>query len=232
VRTSQDEGKLPYEQPCFAALIAGPQDEYLTLKPADVDIYDAKAIAIEMVERMTGRRAQVVHLGATERTRHLHPRGAAGVTVDGVEVGVFGPLHPDVLEALDLGESALLVEINLALVEALGQVKPRYRAIPKLPPLLRDLSLVVADATPADQVAETLKNASGELCESVELAAEFRGGSVPEGHRSLTFRVVYRDPKSRTEPDTARTLTDKEVETIQKRALEVASRELGATLRG
>ena len=153
------------------------------------------------------------------------------MTVDGVEVGVFGPLHPDVLEALDLGESALLVEINLALVEALGQVKPRYRAIPKLPPLLRDLSLVVADATPADQVAETLKNASGELCESVELAAEFRGGSVPEGHRSLTFRVVYRDPLARQNPDAARTLTDKEVDLVEKRVLERTAQDFGANLR-
>ena len=55
---------------------------------------------------------------------------------------------------------------------------------------------------------------------------------MPIGHRSLTFRVVYRDPKARSDPDAARTLTDKEVEAIELRALEKTRQELGATLRG
>lgn len=232
VRLPEDEGKLPYEQPSFSCVLAGPRSEYLTLKPEDVDVYDAKAIALEMVERMTSRRVQVKFLGATERTAHLHPRGAGAVTVDGVEVGIFGPLHPDVVEHFDLDGGAQLIELNLATIEALGQVTPRYRAIPKLPAITRDLSLVVSDVTPAAKVGDAILHAAGELCESVELAAEFRGGSVPEGHRSLTFRVVYRDPKARTAPDAARTLTDKEIETIQAKALEKASQDLGATLRG
>ena len=81
-------------------------------------------------------------------------------------------------------------------------------------------------------MADALLHAAGELCESVEVAAEFRGGSVPEGHRSLTFRVTYRDPKAASAPDEARTLTDKEVEGIEQAALAQASRDFGATLRG
>lgn len=232
VRLPEDEGKLPYEQPTFAAILAGPRPEYLTLKPGDFDIYDAKAIAIEMVERLTRQRADVAYLGKTPRTRHLHPRGAAAVMVKGMEVGTFGPLHPDVIERLDLDAEAQLIELNLATLEALGKVTPRYRPIPKLPAIVRDLSLVVSERTAASAVAAAITHAAGDLCESVELAAEFRGGSVPEGHRSLTFRVVYRDPKARTAPDEARTLTDKEIEAVQQAALEKASRDLGATLRG
>lgn len=232
VRLKQDEGKLPYEQPTFAAVLAGPRPEHLTLKPDDFDIYDAKAIAIEMVERLTRRRAGVRYLGKTIRTEHLHPRGAASVEVEGTEVGLFGPLHPDVVERLDLDGGALLVELNLATIEALGKVTPRYKRIPKLPAITRDLSLVVSDVTTAREVARAIQHAAGELCESVDVAAEFRGGSVPEGHRSLTFRVVYRDPKARTAPDEARTLTDQDVESIEQAALEKASRDFGATLRG
>lgn len=232
VRTAEDQGKLPYEQPSFAALLAGPRDEYLTLKPDEVDIYDAKAIAVEMVERMTGKSAQVRHVGSTEKTAHLHPRAAAMVSIDGTDVGTFGSLHPDVVDHFDLSGSALLIELNLAIVEGLGRVTPRYRPIPKLPAIVRDLSLVVSDVIAAKTVAEAIAQATGELCESVDLAAEFRGGSVPIGHRSLTFRVVYRDPKARSDPDAARTLTDKEVEAIELRALEKTRQELGATLRG
>lgn len=231
-RARQDEGKLPYEPPTFAALLAGPRDEHLTLTPSELDIYDAKGLAIELIERMTRRRATVQHVGTTVKTRHLHPRGAAQILVDGTCLGTFGPLHPDVVEHFDLGGDALLIEIDLAMVEAIGQVIPRYVPIPKLPAIVRDLSLVVSEETSAAAVAQALQRASGELCESVELAAEFRGGSVPEGHRSLTFRVTYRDPAARTAPDQARTLTDKEVEGLQKKALDHASKDVGATLRG
>ncbi len=231
VRTADDEGKLPYEQPSFAAVLAGPRPEHLTLKPGDFDIYDAKAIALGMVERMTRRRAEAVFIGSAERTAHLHPRGAAAIVVDGTEVGFFGPLHPDVIEHFDLDGAAQVVELNLATLEALGKVTPRYRRIAKLPAITRDLSLVVSEEMQSSRVAAVIQDAAGELCESVELAAEFRGGSVPEGHRSLTYRVVYRDPLARTAPEKARTLTDKEVEAIQVKALEKASRDLGATLR-
>ena len=76
-----------------------------------------------------------------------------------------------------------------------------------------------------------LQRAAGELCESIEVAAEFRGGSVPTGRRSLTFRVVYRDPKARTDAAEARTLTDQEVDSVETRMLAAAGSELGATLR-
>lgn len=232
VRQKSDHGALPFEQPTFAAILAGPRDEYLSLKPEAVDIYDAKAVAIEMVERMTKKRAQVAHLGSVPDTAHLHPRGAAEITVSGTRVGVFGPLHPDVIEHFDLDGPALLIELNLSLIEALGSVVPRYRPIPKLPAVTRDLSLVVADTTPAQLVSDVLSSASGELCESVSIASEFRGGSVPDGHRSLTFRITYRDPKARSAHADARTLTDKEVDAVFGLALEKARRDLGATLRG
>lgn len=232
VRQNSDHGVLPCERPSFAAILAGPRDDHLNLKPETVDIYDAKAIAIEMVERMTKKRAQVAHVGATSETAHLHPRGAAEITVSGTRVGVFGPLHPDVIEHFDLDGSALLIELNLSMVEALGSVVPRYRPIAKLPAVTRDLSLVVADTTPAQLVSDALSSASGELCESVAIASEFRGGSVPEGHRSLTFRITYRDPKARSAQADARTLTDKEVDAVFSQALEKARRDLGATLRG
>ena len=100
-----------------------------------------------------------------------------------------------------------------------------------MPAVTRDLSLVVRDTVPAGAVATALGNAGGELCESIAVAAEFRGGSVPAGSRSLTFRVVYRDPKSKGDAADARTLTDQEVDGLQARMLEAAGKELGVELR-
>ncbi len=231
-RLEVDIDILPREELRFAAVLAGHRQDYLTLKPEEVDVYDAKGLALELVQRVSGKRATVRLAESTEKTGHLHPRGAAEILIDDVPVGHLGPLHPDVVDALDLGGGAQIVELDLEALERWGKAVPQFRPIPRLPPVTRDLSLVVNEATLAGKVGELLEHAGGDLCESVELLALFRGGSLPAGQKSLTFRVICRDPKARTLADEARTLTDKEVDEVQARMLKVAQAEFGATLRG
>jgi phenylalanyl-tRNA synthetase beta chain len=231
-RLDEDVGRLPEERLAFAAILAGPRREHLVPTPPDVDVYDAKAVALEMVTRLTGVEASVRSLGTEVRAAGLHPRGAAEVVVGNVPVGRFGPLHPDVIDAFDLGGPALVVELDLDALGELGRVVPRYQSVPRLPAVTRDLSLVVGSDLFAERVAGALASAAGELCESIEVVGDFRGGSVPEGGRSLTFRVVYRDPKARTGAENARTLTDQEVDTVEKRMVEAARASFGAELRG
>ncbi len=230
-RAAEDHGVLPVECAEWAALIAGPRPLHGDLRAPDYDVYDAKAIAVELVERLTGQPVEVSNLPRERAPAHLHPRGAGVVRVAGQDVGRLGPLHPDVVEAFDLDGSALVVEIDLSALERIGAPKPRYRPIAKLPAISRDLSLLVDDRTPASDVARMIRTVAGELCESAEPAVEFRGGNVPAGRRSVTFRIVYRDPRAQTEPERARTLTDKEIDEIQARVLSRAAEELGATLR-
>lgn len=260
-RQPEDGAALPEERLCFAAVLAGARLEHLSLKAPELDVYDAKGAALELVERLTRREARVVGVGAgtrqgnpsghqspgsqrsgqqrTERqspeqlrTQHLHPRGAAEIFVGDARVGRLGPLHPDVVDELDLDGTAQVIELDLVALEQVGQVVPRYRPIPKLPAIVRDLSLVVSEDVPASDVGQAIRDAAGSLCESVQLAAEFRGGSVPEGHRSLTYRVVYRDPKAAERAEEARTLTDKEIDQLQQQVLRTAQERVGATLRG
>jgi phenylalanyl-tRNA synthetase beta chain len=230
-RLAEDVGTLPAERLELAALIAGPRLEHLTLDPPDVDVLDTKALAVDLVERISGATPTVRFAGESERTRHLHPRGAAELTVEDQVVGRFGPLHPDVVDAFELGGGAQVVELDLEALEPFGTRVPRYRGIPRLPAVTRDLSLVVRDAVPAGEVASALGKAGGELCESIAVAAEFRGGSVPAGSRSLTFRVVFRDPKAKSDAADARTLTDQEVDGLTARMLESTRADLGVELR-
>jgi phenylalanyl-tRNA synthetase beta chain len=230
-RLSEDVGVLPSERLALAAVLAGPRVERLVLDPPEVDVYDAKSLALELVERLTNRSATVRLATGSDGVPHLHPRGAAIVFVGDVRVGHFGPLHPEVVDAFELGSTAQVVELDLEEVERLGALIPRYRTIPRLPAVTRDVSLVVGEEVNAGRVLDVLARAGGELCESIEIAAEFRGASLPAGSRSLTFRVVYRDPKAQQNADDARTLTDQEVDAVATRMLEAAQSELGATLR-
>jgi phenylalanyl-tRNA synthetase beta chain len=226
-----DPRGLPRETPTFTAVLAGSRATYLA-KPEKFDVYDGKSIAVEVVERVSGRTASVRGQELAKRAPHLHPRGAADIAVDGVRLGQFGPVHPDVLKAWDLElAGVVVVEIDLSELARVKRPGVRYAPVPRLPAATRDVALVVREAVSAGDVERVIRDAAGELCESVEVFDVFRGGSLPAGHRSLAFHVVYRDPRASTAPSEARTLTDREVDERHAAVVAKANAELGATLR-
>ena len=222
---------LPVEVPRFAAVLAGSRGAWLR-KPESLDVFDAKGMAVELVERYLLRPATVVQVPKQPHQRHLHPRGAAEIQVDGKTVGWFGPLHPDVIDALDLGESAQLIEFDLEVLETFQRPRARYRPLIRVPGIIRDVSFEVPYALPAGKIVSVMAQAAGELCESVEPFDLFEGEGLTPGCRALAFRLLYRDPKARLQPDQARTLTDAEVDERQRLVIQATSKQLGIALRG
>jgi phenylalanyl-tRNA synthetase beta chain len=221
---------LPRERRWLAVALSGPRPGYLQ-KPEDHDVFDAKGIAEELVRRVTRDDAEVIATPHNERPPHLHPRGTGDVIVRGERVGRFGPLHPDVVERRDLGGPVMVVELDIDALSAVGRRVPQAAPVPRLPAALRDVAFVVHDDVAAGDLARMIKDAAGDLCEDVVLFDLFRGGNVPEGHRSLAFHVVYRDPKARTGAEGARTLTDPEVDDRHAGVVSAVRDRLGAVLR-
>jgi phenylalanyl-tRNA synthetase beta chain len=221
---------LPTEVRGFAAVLAGPRPAHL-VKASEHDAYDAKAVALELVERVTGHGAQAEAYGQDDRPSRLHPRAAARVLVEGREAGSFGLLHPSVVDALELGGPLVAIELDLDALGELGERVPNARPVPRLPPVTRDLSLYVRDGVPAGEVEAAVREAAGELCADVEIFDLFRGAGVPEGHHSLTFHVIYRDPAAAAGRPEGRTLTDAEVDERHKAVNEAVRTRFGATSR-
>jgi phenylalanyl-tRNA synthetase beta chain len=214
--------ELPDERLGLAVVLAGDRPAYLS-KPQPHDVWDAKGAATELVERFAGRPAVVEAYADEGRPGHLHPRGAARVLAGGREVGRFGPVHPDVMAALDLDGEAYVVEIDVGALEALGRAVPQYRAIPRFPAATRDIALVVPDGVPAGDVERAVREAAGKLAEEVCLFDRFTGGAVPKDHSSLALHVVYRAE--------GRTLTDQEVDVQHAKVVAEVGKRFGATLR-
>ena len=221
------DAKLPEERMMFAAVLAGERDAHLA-RPSSVDVYDGKGLALGLVVRLARRGAEARALSEAERPKHLHPRAAAAVSVDGHEVGRFGLLHPDVADALGLGGAGgggdvVVVEIDLAALDALGQKTPKYAGIPRFPAATRDIALVVHDDVAAGAVESAVREAAGALAQEVRLFDRFAGGAIPKGHASLAFHVVYRAAD--------RTLTDDEVDRQHAKVVAEVGTRFGATLR-
>ena len=94
-----------------------------------------------------------------------------------------------------------------------------YRALPTMPPAEFDLALLVPDGVTAAEVEHVLRRSAGDLLERLELFDEFRGAGITPGHRSVGWRLTFRDP--------VRTLRDKEVDGRRQKILRTLETELG-----
>jgi phenylalanyl-tRNA synthetase beta chain len=168
-----------------------------------VDFFDVKGV----VERLCGA------LGAADlefvpAERGFLARGrAAEARAGDVALGVLGQLDPAVAEArgLPAGEELYVAEIDLDAVSRVSRGDDlRAQSLPRFPTIVRDVSILVAEALPAAAVRGTIRAAAPPTLESIAEFDRYRGKGVPEGRVSLSLRLTFRSPD--------RTLTDDEAD--------------------
>ncbi len=137
---------------------------------------------------------------------------------EGDALGWCGALEADMppwAEPLFGGEIRVVTELR---------PPPPYRPSPVHPAVSRDLALLLGDGRRVAEVLELLETRGERLAlASVAVVDEFRGAGVPEGRRSVAFRLVFRAAD--------RTLTDAEVDKAVSRLVSMLERELDVTLR-
>ncbi len=212
---------LPREQTTLAIALAGQRGGWIGgAKP--FDLYDGKGAVEAILDGVFGR---VPELRPGELPAFMHPKRSALVVLESRPVGFVGEIHPDVADDLALIGRVVYGELDVAALYALAEElgPTQARGLPKFPAVTRDIAMLVRDEFSAGQIAEALAGASNGLAESVALFDLYRGGQIPEGHRSLAFRVTYRDPEG--------TLTDKRVDKVHASLAKVARDRFEATIR-
>ena len=153
----------------------------------------------------------------------FHPGRCAKVTVDGVQLGYMGQVHP--LVAKNYGFECEVYCAELSFTKLLGLRLPEatYVPLPKYPGVNRDIAVICDEALTVAQAEATIENAGGKLLRSVKLFDIYRGTGVPEGKKSLAFSLELRADD--------RTLTDTDSEAVMENVLRALHDSCGATLR-
>ncbi|MGI9368068.1 MAG: phenylalanine--tRNA ligase subunit beta, partial [Ruegeria sp.] len=200
----------------------GPKDVQGASRP--VDLYDAKADA----------EAALAAIGAPAKVQILrdgdpwwHPGRHGKICLGPKKVlGVFGELHPRVLQAMDIKGPAVAFTIWPDQVPM-----PRKSGATRSALHLRDLQAVERDfafVVDTDVEALTLVNAAAgadkALIEDVRVFDEFIGGSLGEGKKSLAITV-------RLQP-VEETLKEKEIEAVAEKIIDKVAKATGGVLRG
>ncbi|HET8654214.1 MAG TPA: phenylalanine--tRNA ligase subunit beta [Longimicrobiaceae bacterium] len=211
-----EAGALPSEEIRLAAVFTGASRPTHWSGASPVwDLWDLEALLKETVDAL-GLGA-VVPAGGGAAGGVLDDRQRYHVvSTEGGVAGQGGRVRADAVDAPAWAEPVFAVE--LVLPGRLEVPQPVYRPLPEFPAVERDLALLVPDGTEAAQVDAVLRAAGGDLLERAWPFDLYAGKGVPEGTRSLAWRLRFRHSE--------RTLTDEEVD----RAVDAVLRALGEEL--
>jgi phenylalanyl-tRNA synthetase beta chain len=207
------------QTPVVAGLIAGPASGmHWGERPRDADFFDIKG-DVEALFEMAG----IAHRLDIAPAEHpaLHPGQSAAIREDNQTVGWLGALHPAVIRDLDLNGPVLVFEFAQSLLWQ--KPLPDYQPIPRYPSIRRDLAVIVDETVAAAAVEQCIREAAGEVLKTVSVFDVYQGKGVSEGCKSLAMGLILQD--------SSRTLTDDEVDTVQRRVIEKLRQDLGAELR-
>ena len=152
-----------------------------------------------------------------------HPGRCAAVSVDGVEVGVIGQVHPIVAKNYGMDVEVYCAEINFTKLFELRLPDATYTPLPKYPTVTRDLALVCDEEITVADAEDVITAAAGKLLRGVKLFDIYRGVGVPEGKKSMAFSLELRADD--------RTLNDQDSEAVVTKVLSALKEKLNATLR-
>jgi phenylalanyl-tRNA synthetase beta chain len=213
------DASIPPQPRHVAVLLTG---NLIAKQPGQPAVSASLSDAIDAVRTIAAAASVELDLAQTQRLA-LHPGRAGAITLDGVEVGYVGELHPQVSADADLPGRVLVAELNLdSLLERAG-ASIVAEDLSSYPAATQDVSLVVATKVPAAALQEVFVSGAGALLESIRLVDDYRGEGVPEGYKSLTFALRFRAAD--------RTLTAEEATAAKLAGVGAASLRFGATLR-
>jgi phenylalanyl-tRNA synthetase beta chain len=223
---AKGEGALPRESLHAGVLIMGASrpPHFTEPKPPAYDAWDARRIGERIAERVHGVAKAVPGEGDVLWTLEAH----------GQEVGRVLRLA---LDRPVWAEEAFGVEVWMGAMDN-GNVAPphqhvpatggddnpprvhrRFRPLPTFPAAEFDLALLLPATVSAADVDRVIRATAGPLLEQLSVFDEFRGAGLPDGYRSVAWRLTFRDA--------TRTLRDKEVEGRRSKILQTLEKDLG-----
>ena len=217
----EDGADLPCESLRLSAVLCGRREpQGWAQSDEKADFFDMKGV-VELL--LTHLRISDVQWQVKQDEPFYHPGKSCTLYQGKRLLGTLGEIHPEVLHNFDLGQSAILCDLNVeALIESsVGTVQ--FQPLSRFPDVQRDSAFLVDYDITAQQALDVLGQVKINDLESLELFDVYCGEGVPAGKKSLAIRACYRAMD--------RTLTDELIQNLHGKLIKAMEKQLGAELR-
>jgi phenylalanyl-tRNA synthetase beta chain len=217
---------LSDEKPTIGIVLAGEKAQrgWQTGKAKAFDAYDAKALALELLEAAGAPVANLMVMG--EAGAQFHPGQSATLRLGPkVVLARFGMVHPATLKAFDMDGPVAAVELFLDAIPAkkgAAFARPGFTP-PALQAVTRDFAFLVPASLAAGDLVRAVQSADKAAITAVRVFDVFAGQGVPEGKKSIAVEVTLQPGEA--------SFKDAELKAIAEKIVAAAAK-LSGELRG
>lgn len=198
------KGKIQ-EKLSLALLLGGQkQDFHYKEKSKDVNFFTLKGILMQLFESLKIPEITFVK----SKSSLLHPHQQVQIFSAKTTIGIFGNLHPNLLNSYDCSAPLFFAQLDVANLLALSNQLVHYTALSTFPSSTRDLTLTKSKTIPLSQFEKAINNIHCSILQKFELIDVFNPENAID-KQNITFRFTYRDKN--------KTLKDKEVQEAHNR---------------
>ena len=153
----------------------------------------------------------------------LHPGRSAEIYINDDYIGVFGEVHPNVLNNFEIKKKSYVAEIDFEKLLKYSISNYLYKDLPKFPSMKRDLAIVVDRDFESYSIEEIARKHGLNLLEDFKVFDVYTGTNIGDNKKSIAFSMTFRASD--------RTLVDEEVNLITEKVLKELEEKFDAKLR-
>jgi phenylalanyl-tRNA synthetase beta chain len=186
-----------------------------------MNFYEAKGLLDSVFHNLN----VVVEYQPDQKDSRLHPGRTASLWISGERLGTFGQLHPQLRAEKELPDEIYVFELDFyTLLDAMMKKSIiTFQPFSTYPTSDRDIAFFAPLKFTVADIQRSITHVGGELLDSVSLFDQYIGKGVPDGSRSLAFRLVYRASD--------RTLTDADINPVHQKVRDLLEEKFQAVLR-
>lgn len=138
-------------------------------------------------------------------------------------IGYIGALSSEMLNFIDVEDDIFIAELDCNILFEKFNWDKKLQPIPKYPAIKRDISILIDQQTPVEQIEKIIWKSGGEFLKSVNLFDFYKGKQIAPDRKSLAFSLTFYSLD--------KTLTEKEVDSSVTLIIQNLKSKLNAQLR-
>jgi len=225
------EGKKPGEQSVSACAISAglASNPNWNEKERLLDVFDVKRDLLHTLSELGTSKDQII-IDTKNLPNYYHPGKSGNISFSKSPnnyFASFGELHPNIINQLDIKTASLVgFELNLDKYVSLKEFSKKTRKgyeFSEYQKSERDFAFIVDKNTKAQDLINLIKNVDLDLIKDVSIFDLYEGENIPNGKKSLTFKVTIQS--------TDKTLTDNDINGISKKIVAIIEEKTSSKLR-
>ncbi|MBY0450902.1 MAG: phenylalanine--tRNA ligase subunit beta [Cyanobacteria bacterium] len=202
---------------------------------APADFYELKGVIETLLASLGISLSEISFQNLTETSSPVssashsgvfHPGRVAQCQLNQKSWGVFGELHPRLVEALKLRHRPYLFELDMEFFlkyAKQNQAKTRAVRLSGYPSVKRDMAFWVKQGCTHQEILQVISQLNDPLIQHIELFDEFHANANSDSRRSLAYRVLLQSFEQ--------TLTEPEIDASMQRLREALKTKLAVEFR-